>query len=728
MPMTRPLRKILRLLPLVLLIGQPPMPALAAYEVQGLGFLGSWYSSLYDSSGFGINNNGQAVGRSYVTHDAATGREAFIWDPVALAQGLGDAAGGSFFSTAEAINDLGQVAGWGYPATGVQALFWSDAGGLLGLAGFSGTSAAYGINNAGQVVGKGRSANGEEAFVWSPSAGLNFLGDLPGGAYQSSAYDINDAGIVVGSSVTAAGWLAFVWDQANGLRALESLPGFSDCLARSINDESPAMIVGYCYSSTAAESCIWDAASGQVVETLGHLPDGSAKNYARSINDAGQIAGSSLAADGTSRPFITFSGSAAGLVELQDMITTPNWTLTEANGINNSGKVVGTGRDPDGRLQAFVLSPTACIPAAERCADAVDNDCDGRSDCEDADCAQHIDCRVCYDNLDCSWPSSGKYCMKPVGDCLAPGSCGAPPPADAPCAQALVCGCDGTTYPTPCHAARLGVDLFSSGSCCPDNDGDGFAQPGGSCGATDCNDLDAAVHPGAVEACDGKDNDCDGQVDEILTADTTAPTGSILINNGAAATGSTAVTLNLSAADGCGSGVASMRFRNSTTEPYGPWEPYQATRAWTLTGALGTKRVYAQFSDGAGNLSDANPVAAGAQGCMDSIVLADKTAPTGSVLINGGAASTGSTTVTLQLAASDTGGSGLASMRLRNGTLEPYGPWENFQATKSWLLPAGAGTKKVCAQFRDGAGNISDANPVAAGAQGYVDLITYGGP
>ncbi|MFP2906090.1 MopE-related protein [Pyxidicoccus sp. 3LFB2] len=32
----------------------------------------------------------------------------------------------------------------------------------------------------------------------------------------------------------------------------------------------------------------------------------------------------------------------------------------------------------------------------------------------------------------------------------------------------------------------------------------------------DCNDTSAAVHPGAVEACDGVDNDCDAQVDEGL--------------------------------------------------------------------------------------------------------------------------------------------------------------------------------------------------------------------
>jgi len=63
-----------------------------------------------------------------------------------------------------------------------------------------------------------------------------------------------------------------------------------------------------------------------------------------------------------------------------------------------------------------------------------------------------------------------------------------------------------------------------------DQDGDGYGNPGNyqsSCqqpegyvsNALDCNDTDDALHPDAIEIADGKDNNCDGRIDNDLMMD-----------------------------------------------------------------------------------------------------------------------------------------------------------------------------------------------------------------
>jgi chitodextrinase len=100
------------------------------------------------------------------------------------------------------------------------------------------------------------------------------------------------------------------------------------------------------------------------------------------------------------------------------------------------------------------------------------------------------------------------------------------------------------------------------------------------------------------------------------TVDTQPPTGTIVINGNAAATNSRTATLTLSATDTQGA-VTQMRFSN-TGSSFSTAEGYATTKTWTLTNGAGTKTVYVQFRDAAGNWSGS---------FTDSIVL-DTTAPT----------------------------------------------------------------------------------------------------
>jgi hypothetical protein len=126
----------------------------------------------------------------------------------------------------------------------------------------------------------------------------------------------------------------------------------------------------------------------------------------------------------------------------------------------------------------------------------------------------------------------------------------------------------------------------------------------------------------------GKVMDDDGGVYEdtkTVNVNNVYPTGTIQINGGAAATNNATVNLTLSANDPLpGSGINQMRFRNENTETWDgvAWENYAPSRVWQLSSGDGTKTVFVEYKDNAGNVS---------QGTIsDQIVLdtSDSTAPT----------------------------------------------------------------------------------------------------
>ena len=67
----------------------------------------------------------------------------------------------------------------------------------------------------------------------------------------------------------------------------------------------------------------------------------------------------------------------------------------------------------------------------------------------------------------------------------------------------IAAGCDTET-----KTDGTSGGLATTDSAAADEDGDGFFAD------EDCSDRDASINPGAVELCNGIDDNCDGQIDE----------------------------------------------------------------------------------------------------------------------------------------------------------------------------------------------------------------------
>jgi hypothetical protein len=121
-----------------------------------------------------------------------------------------------------------------------------------------------------------------------------------------------------------------------------------------------------------------------------------------------------------------------------------------------------------------------------------------------------------------------------------------------------------------------------------------------------------------------------------------------------------------------------------------------ATRAYTLpAGADGHRTVSAQFLDKANNYS---PI-------YHDYIRLDTTPPTGTIIINGGALTTTSQSVTLGLTWYDAGAL-VSRMRFSDdGAHWTY--WMLPEASHAYKLPAGVGYHTVRVQYLDGANNYS---------------------
>lgn len=160
----------------------------------------------------------------------------------------------------------------------------------------------------------------------------------------------------------------------------------------------------------------------------------------------------------------------------------------------------------------------------------------------------------------------------------------------------------------------------------------------------------------------------------------------------------TSVTLSLTASHE--SGILQVWYSNDGVFDTEPAEAFSSTKAWTLAAGDGTKTVYYQVQSNFGNFANSQ-----------ASILLDQTPPntfpsSSSILINGGAAYTNTTSVTLNLSASDL--SGIKGVRYANDTPTFGGGLLPFSSTQPWTLTAGPdGVRTVYYEVTDNANNVA---------------------
>ena len=150
-----------------------------------------------------------------------------------------------------------------------------------------------------------------------------------------------------------------------------------------------------------------------------------------------------------------------------------------------------------------------------------------------------------------------------------------------------------------------------------------------------------------------------------MKIDKTPPTGQLTVNSNNQYTNSEEVMLSIEAQDGQGSGVSQMRFRNGE-DAWSAWKTYATSMPWTLKAGDGSKTVYAQFKDNAGNISPENET-------FDDIILDTEPATTKATLSGtAGENNWYTSSVTVSLSATDANGVDYINQRTNGGSWNTY--------------------------------------------------------
>lgn len=333
---------VILLIPLVIVEVNSVVSQVDDYVIYDLGTLGGDLSSAND-----INNNGQIVGGA---RDAFGDQHAFLWENGEIVD-LGTLGGTA--SIAWGINDIGQVSGWSSDIDGaIRASLWEN-GVITDLGTLGGpNSSAYHINETSVIVGRSDTITGtQHAFKFENDI-MTDLGTL-GTDQLSEAWGINDSGIIVGYSL---GDHSHAYRYENGVMIdLGTLGGTS---SRAFGINNSGKIVGLAsIDDENQHAFLWESG---IMTDLGTLGGDYSTSTAYAINDTDQIVGRSyIPGVGDDRAVMWENGA---IIDINTLLPPDSgWVLGMAMGINDQGDIVGSGQI-NGETHAFLLTTSSDYP------------------------------------------------------------------------------------------------------------------------------------------------------------------------------------------------------------------------------------------------------------------------------------------------------------------------------------------------------------------------------
>ena len=274
------------------------------------------------SNALAINSEGDVTGQT----SSGSGNFGFLYKNGTMQELVPPA--GQTSSSGLAINDSDQIAGFS-----ANPAIWNGPNSPQTLFTNGIDAQALAINNAGEAAGYSYES---PAWIWTPATGKVSIGTL--GGENSTAWGINQLGDVVGESQDRSDNIfAFLWTPQNGMVSL----GGNRSYAYAINNSE--QVVGYMENSEddGTIAFLWDPVHG--LQSIG-------PGTAYGINNHGQVVGV-----GNGGAMIW--DSINGMQNLNSLIPANSGIfLNQANGINDSGEIVGTGV-VGGEEVGFILTP-----------------------------------------------------------------------------------------------------------------------------------------------------------------------------------------------------------------------------------------------------------------------------------------------------------------------------------------------------------------------------------